>query len=623
MLQNNFLAYLYKKILDMLVKYLLKINCALLSILFLLANINCGAQNLDNKNWKDKKFSMFVHWGLYSQLGGVWDNKPVEWGYSEQIQSFAGIFGDYYAATANDFKAEKWSADSIVSLAKRAGMSSVVFTSKHHDGFSMYKTKFSDYNIVDATPFGRDPLKELSESCKKYGLNLGIYFSLIDWHFPQAYPISSHNADPITPEHHLHNLKQVRELLTNYGSISELWFDMGSLTREQSKEMYELVKHLQPNCMVSGRIGNDYGDFAVMADNQYPNYKIETPWQTAASVYKETWGYRSWQKHVPLEEKLAEKITSLKKVLAHGGNYLLNIGPMGDGQIVEYEKDLLLAIGSYLNNLPDNLSLWAQQSSVNLQKPKLNKQLLTLEDAEIIYNYSSFDYYSSFKNIAAYQWNLDSINLKQGKYKILLNCGDLDKNLRINYREPYLIDTKKVDGLLKEKEAEKLLKTKILKAANIQLNYNFILRKGRSAFNEVFIDTNAQKAVSSIYTKTDLAVAEQAGWRLIKSANENLFSFTEPIKWKSNRWFAHTIVAAESGKLLVEIGTADAIEIHLNGKSILKRAFTKSYPTKEIVCLNLNKGNNTLIVKMHNRFNSKIDYSINVNIPQKYYLLKL
>ncbi|MEG2849534.1 MAG: alpha-L-fucosidase, partial [Bacteroidales bacterium] len=338
---------------------------------------------------------MFIHWGLYSQLGGVWDGKPVEWGYSEQIQSFAGIFSDYYAATAEKFTAEKWNADSIVALAKAAQMKSIVITAKHHDGFSMYATKCSDYNVVEATPFGRDPLMELSKACAKAGLRFGVYFSLIDWHFPQAYPISSSNADPITLEHHKHNINQVRELLTNYGPISEIWFDMGSLTREQSRELYTLVTTLQPQCMVSGRLGNDFGDFAVMADNACPNYPIEIPWQTAGSVFKETWSYRSWQKRDNLQDKIAEKIATLKNVIGHGGNYLLNIGPRGDGSVVEFERDLLLAMGKWLTD----------SSNVIYRVPKVNSNILptigelNYSNATPFYGYSCFDYYSSFRSI--------------------------------------------------------------------------------------------------------------------------------------------------------------------------------------------------------------------------------
>ena len=320
-----------------------------LLLLLLCAAQFLPAQQKPTRKWLDQKFSMFIHFGLYSQYGGVYDDKPVTRGYSEQIQSFAGIFSDWYADAAREFNPVNWNPDSIVALAKKAGMRSIVFTSKHHDGFCMYHSNYTGFNIVDATPYKRDLMKELAEACKRGGIDFAVYFSLIDWHFPQAYPISSHNADPLTPEHYTFNLKQVEEIMTNYGPISEIWFDMGSLTAEQSRGLYELVNRLQPECMISGRLGNNYVDFSVMADNEYPDYKIGVPWQTAASMFDETWGYRSWQERGNAQDKVNEKIASLIKVISRGGNYLLNIGPRGDGSVVEFEKEVLLKMGAWTN----------------------------------------------------------------------------------------------------------------------------------------------------------------------------------------------------------------------------------------------------------------------------------
>lgn len=320
-----------------------------LLLLLLVAVQLLPAQQKPAQKWLDQKFSLFIHFGLYSQYGGVYDGKPVTRGYSEQIQSFAGIFSDWYADAAREFNPVNWNPDSIVALAKKAGMRSIVFTSKHHDGFCMYHSNYTGFNIVDATPYKRDLMKELAEACKRGGIDFAVYFSLIDWHFPQAYPISSHNADPLTPEHYAFNLKQVEEIMTNYGPISEIWFDMGSLTAEQSRGLYELVNRLQPECMISGRLGNNYVDFSVMADNEYPDYKIGVPWQTAASMFDETWGYRSWQERGNPQDKVNEKIASLIKVISRGGNYLLNIGPRGDGSVVDFEKEVLEKMGAWTN----------------------------------------------------------------------------------------------------------------------------------------------------------------------------------------------------------------------------------------------------------------------------------
>lgn len=595
--------------------------------------------------WAAHRFSMFIHWGLYSQLGGVWNDKPVEWGYSEQIQSFAGIFGDYYAATAKDFKAQKWNADSIAALAKAAQMKSIVMTAKHHDGFCMYATRYSKYNVVDATPFGRDPLMELSKACKKAGLRFGIYFSLIDWNFPQAYPISSHNADPITPEHHQYNMNQVRELLTNYGQVSEIWFDMGSLTRQQSSELYNLVTSLQPSCMVSGRLGNDFGDFAVMADNACPDYNIGIPWQSAGSVYKETWSYRSWQKRDNLNGKIEEKINTLKNIVNRGGNYLLNIGPRGDGSVVEFERDLLLAMGcrlrdsSYILSGHDNnssntesgnsngissntksssnnsISIGSRSNNLN---PLVTSGTLNFSNARPIYGYSCFDYYSSFRSIIGYEWNFNGQNSTP---YILYHAGDYGKELLFTLNgTTYPV---KLDG-----DTEVPIRQNILhpsKSNHLKIRYSFILNKGRSSFAEQFIDPKAAEAVQSIYTKTDLAMAEQAGWKSIPNTEIGAEFTYGGAAWKNNLWIAHIIESDYAENVLAEFadghkgGAADAIEIWLNGKQLLKMAYTNIAPAAEYVNLPLQKGNNTLIVKLHNRFEDQINYTFTTNIPQQYY----
>jgi alpha-L-fucosidase len=316
---------------------------------FLLFSINSFAVTPENsaarKNWHDNKYSMFIHFGVYSGLGGVWEGKQITRGYSEQIQAHAGILTDIYDEVPSQFNPVKWNASEIVSLAKKAGMRSIIITSKHHDGFCMYKSAWTRFNIVDATPFKRDIIGELADACKKEGLNFGLYFSLIDY---RIHPIASHNANPISPDHHEYNKKQITELLTNYGRISEMWFDMGSLTTTQSREIYDLVHQYQPDCMVSGRLGNDAYDFCVMGDNEYPDYKIDSPWQTPASMFDETWGYRSWQVRENVPAKTREKLLSLIKVVSRGGNYLLNIGPKGDGTVVPYESEVLTGVGTWL-----------------------------------------------------------------------------------------------------------------------------------------------------------------------------------------------------------------------------------------------------------------------------------
>lgn len=531
---------------------------------------------------KDKgRFSMFVHWGLYSVYGGVYRGKNIEWGYSEQIQSFAGIFSDWYARAAEHFSAEQWDADSIAVLAKNTGMDAIVFTSKHHDGFCMYNSKETDFNIMN-TPFGMDALKELSQACKRHGLNLGIYFSLIDWHYPPAYPISSHNADPITPEHHEYNKRQVKELLENYGPVSELWFDMGSLTREQSRELYNLVKSIQPNCSVSGRIGNDYGDFAVMPDNVIPDYVPNKPWQTAESVYKETWGYRSWQKHVPMKKKLAEKINSLKRVIGAGGNYLLNIGPTGDGAVTNYEKDLLLSIGKWIDSsgwlATARDSLYRENGIIKAKAVKnrnarrsdavavlvdeTGNRIYKLKDADTLYHYSMFDYYRTKKAVCGYRWNFP---YSTNNSKIRIIVPDIESDFEAVYKNGKVV---------------KLTHKREIEPAN---------------YDKLLLPKNIDSKQLNIQEREEISAKPQTN--IIKE-----------YKFQSN----------ERGTASFEVGTADAVEVWHNGMLIAERMYTKEQPKPLVVAVPVVKGENNITVKLFSRFNSQIFYSF-VPVETRYF----
>lgn len=300
------------------------------------------------KAWQDRKFGMFIHFGLYSIAGGMWNGKRVDNGYSEQIFANGPIPTKDYEALAKQFDPVKFDPDAIVALAKAAGMRFIVITAKHHDGFNLFQTAETSYNAVDGTPYHRDIVKELADACARGGLKFGVYYSTIDWHHPGGNKYIEGNSNPITAEQEAFNVAQLKELLGHYGPISEIWFDMGKPTLSQSAHFAHTVHALQPQTMISGRVWNYYGDFAVMGDNAEPDVAMELPWQAPASMFPETWGYRSWQERKDLPGKIRENITRLVRVVSEGGNYILNIGPEGDGSVVPYEAQVLKGIGEWL-----------------------------------------------------------------------------------------------------------------------------------------------------------------------------------------------------------------------------------------------------------------------------------
>jgi alpha-L-fucosidase len=300
------------------------------------------------KAWQDRKFGMFIHFGLYSIAGGMWNGRRVDNGYSEQILANAPIPSKDYDALATRFDPVHFDADAIVALAKAAGMKFIVITAKHHDGFNLFQTAQTPYNTVDGTPYHQDIVKQLADACARGGLKFGVYYSTIDWHHPGGNTYIDGNSNPITPAQEAFNVAQLKELMSHYGAISEIWFDMGKPTPAQSAHFAQTVHTLQPQTMISGRVWNYYGDFAVMGDNAEPDVAVELPWQAPASMFPETWGYRSWQARADLPGKIRENITRLVRVVSQGGNYILNIGPEGDGSIVPYEAQVLQGIGTWL-----------------------------------------------------------------------------------------------------------------------------------------------------------------------------------------------------------------------------------------------------------------------------------
>ncbi|MCU0981802.1 MAG: alpha-L-fucosidase [Pirellulaceae bacterium] len=298
---------------------------------------------------KDSRFAMFVHWGLYSELGGKWNDKTY-YGIAEWIMNRAKIPVAEYEQVAGRFNPTGFDAGEWVKLAKDAGMRHIMITSKHHDGFAMFKSAASPYNIVDATPFKRDPMKELAEACRAEGLRLGFYYSQTqDWHERDA--VGNTWDWPNEGRDFQHYLKtkaipQIEELLRGYGPIAGVWFDTpGPITPEESKMLVDLVHKLQPQCLVNSRIGNNLGDYDTLGDQEIPRLPRPGLWETP-DTHNDTWAYAWYDRNWKSPREIAERLVS---VVSRGGTYMLNVGPDGTGRIPAQSARILREVGGWVH----------------------------------------------------------------------------------------------------------------------------------------------------------------------------------------------------------------------------------------------------------------------------------
>ncbi len=297
--------------------------------------------------WREAKFGMFIHWGLYAIPAGVWKDKTIP-GIGEWIMFSARIPIKEYEKLAEIFNPTRFNAEEWVSIAKQAGMRYMVITAKHHDGFCMFDTKYTDYNIVKATPFKRDPLKELAQACQKEGIRFGFYYSqTLDWHHPNGmgndWDFNPAEKD-FTKYLREYVKPQLEELLTNYGPIALLWFDIGTPTPELARELREFVLSISPNTIISGRIGHNLGDYQEMGDNEIPQTIVPGDWATPATI-NDTWGYKSYDHNW---KSTGQLIYNLVDIVSKGGNYLLNVGPTAEGIIPEPSVERLKEMGEWL-----------------------------------------------------------------------------------------------------------------------------------------------------------------------------------------------------------------------------------------------------------------------------------
>jgi alpha-L-fucosidase len=306
---------------------------------------------------------MFIHWGIYSGAEGVWKGEKLrnDNDYAEWIQYRNRIEKDEYLTLLDRFDWDSIDPEEWVVLAKRAGMKYVTITAKHHDGFALWDSRVSDYDVADHTRPRRDIVGELAAACRKHGLKLGLYYShWVDWEHPGGWDHTK-ELHPIAPEQFDRYwqekvIPQMRELLTGYGPIGLIWFDMwvhhsGTIvTRQQLVQLKSLIRELQPDCLINSRLGlsveeDDDVDFRTMGDNQFGRHRLDYPWQSPGTV-AHSWGFHAldgrWKSTTVLLQSLINNVSL-------NGNFMLNVGPRSNGSVPWESVQRLEEIGQWLD----------------------------------------------------------------------------------------------------------------------------------------------------------------------------------------------------------------------------------------------------------------------------------
>jgi len=337
-----------------------------------------------------------------------------------------------YAKIANDFNPTNFSADEWVTIAKNAGMKYMVITTKHHDGFAMFNSPSSDYNIVKRTPWKRDPVKELAEACRKQGLKFGVYYSLgRDWEDPDVptslKPDGSRRSNTWDfPDEDKKDFAkyferkvkpQVRELLTQYGPIAVMWFDTPEkISKAQSEELLALIRKLQPECIVNARIGNRLGDYAV-SEQKIPDSGDTQPWETCMTLNGH-WGYKKGDENW---KPTATLVRNLIDITSKGGNFLLNVGPTGEGIIPAPSVAHLAEVGKWMK--VNGEAIYGTTASPFKTQPKwgrLTKKIT--KDGATLYLHV-FDWPQDGKLSLPEVGNVESATLLADKRKLPVNSG--------------------------------------------------------------------------------------------------------------------------------------------------------------------------------------------------------
>ncbi len=318
--------------------------------------------NIRAEWFTDSRFGMFIHWGVYSGAEGYWKGEKLRYDndYAEWIYYRNRISREEYLTLLDKFHWDEIDPEEWVILAKKAGMKYVTITAKHHDGFALWNSEVSDYDVFDHTSPNRDIIRELSDACQKHGLKLGLYYShWVDWEHPNGWDHSKeiYGISVADYDDYWQNkvMPQMRELLTNYGPIGIIWFDMwihhsGTVvTKAQLTQLKEMIRELQPDCLINSRLGLSVEedrdvDFQTLGDNELGRTKKDHPFQTSATV-AHSWGFHAtdteWKSTTTL-------LNSLINNVSLNGNFMLNIGPRANGDVPFEIQQRLLGMGDWL-----------------------------------------------------------------------------------------------------------------------------------------------------------------------------------------------------------------------------------------------------------------------------------